>query len=195
MPSPDAHPQFQPASRAEWRQWLAAHHASAAGVWLVYCKKASGLPSLSYAEAVEEALCFGWIDSHPRKLDAARSQQLYTPRRPRSGWSKVNKERLQRLEAAGLLMPAGLAAIARAKQNGAWESLDAAEAGLVPDDLAEALAANAAAQAQFAAFAPSARKQILTWVLGARQPETRARRVAETMRMAALGKRANFDRE
>jgi uncharacterized protein YdeI (YjbR/CyaY-like superfamily) len=195
MPSLDAHPQFQPASRAEWRQWLAAHHASAAGVWLVYCKKASGLPSLSYAEAVEEALCFGWIDSHPRKLDAERSQQLYTPRRARSGWSKVNKERLARLEAAGQLMPAGRAAIARAQQNGAWESLDAAEAGLVPDDLAAALAADETAARHFAGFAPSARKAILTWVLSAKQPETRARRVAETVRMAALGKRANFDRE
>lgn len=195
MPRPDAHPQFQPASRAEWRQWLAAYHASAPGVWLVYCKKASGLPSLSYAEAVEEALCFGWIDSHPRKLDADRSQQLYTPRRPRSGWSRVNKERLLRLEAAGLLMPAGRAAIARAKQNGAWESLDAAEAGFVPDDLAEALAANIAAQTNFTAFAPSACKAILTWVLAAKQPATRARRVAETVRLAALGKRANFDRE
>ena len=195
MPAPDMHPQFQPASRAAWRQWLAEHHASAPGVWLVYGKKGSGLPSLSYADAVEEALCFGWIDSHPRKLDADRSQQLYTPRRPRSGWSRVNKERLVRLEAAGQLMPAGRAAIARARQNGAWESLDAAEAGLVPDDLATALAADEAAARHFAAFAPSARKAILTWVLGARQPETRARRVAETVRMAVLGKRANFDRE
>lgn len=195
MPSPDAHPQFQPASRAEWRQWLAAHHASAAGVWLVYAKKASGLPSLSYAEAVEEALCFGWIDSHPRKLDADRSQQLYTPRRSRSGWSRVNKERLLRLEAAGQLMPAGLAAIARAQQNGAWESLDAAEAGLVPEDLAAALEADAAAARHFAAFSPSARKAILTWVLSAKQTATRARRVAETVRLAALGKRANFDLE
>ena len=195
MPRPDAYAQTQPASRAEWRQWLAEHHASAPGVWLVYCKKASGLPSLSYAEAVEEALCFGWIDSHPRKLDAERSQQLYTPRRPRSGWSRVNKERLARLEAAGQLMPGGRAAIARARQNGAWESLDAAEAGLVPDDLAAALAADETAAGHFAAFAPSARKGILTWVLAAKQPETRARRVAEAVRMAALGKRANFDRE
>ena len=194
MPSLDTHPQAQPASRAEWRQWLAEHHASAPGVWLVYCKKASGLPSVTYAEAVEEALCFGWIDSHPRKLDAERSQQLYTPRRPKSGWSKVNKERLTRLEAAGQLMPAGLAAIARAKQNGSWESLDAAEAGLVPNDLAAALAADATAARHFAAFAPSARKAILMWVMSAKQPETRARRVAETVRMAALNKRANFDR-
>ncbi|MBF9141804.1 YdeI/OmpD-associated family protein [Hymenobacter properus] len=195
MSRTDAFAQTQPASRAAWRQWLAEHHASAPGVWLVYGKKASGLPSLSYAEAVEEALCFGWIDSHPRKLDAERTQLLFTPRKPRSGWSKVNKERLERLEAAGQLMPAGLAAIARAKQNGAWESLDAAEAGAVPEDLADALAADKAAGRHFAAFAPSARKQILTWVLGAKQPETRARRVAETVRMAALGKRANYDRE
>jgi uncharacterized protein YdeI (YjbR/CyaY-like superfamily) len=195
MPRTDTFAQTQPASRAAWRQWLAGHHASAPGVWLVYGKKASGLPSLSYADAVEEALCFGWIDSHPRKLDAERTQLLFTPRKPRSGWSKVNKERLERLEALGQLMPAGLAAIARAKQNGAWESLDAAEAGAVPEDLAAALAADEAAARHFAAFAPSARKQILTWVLGAKQPDTRARRVAETVRMAALGKRANFDRE
>lgn len=195
MPRPDAYPQAQPASRAEWRQWLAEHHASRPGVWLVYFKKATGQPSVTYAEAVEEALCFGWIDSHPRKLDAERSQLLFTPRKPRSGWSKVNKERLARLEQAGQLMPAGLAAIARAQQNGAWTSLDAAEAGTVPDDLAAALAADAAAARHFAAFAATARKMILTWVLGARQPATRARRVAETVRLAALNKRANFDRE
>lgn len=194
MPRPDAYAQVQPASRAAWRQWLADYHASAPGVWLVYSKKASGLPSLSYPEAVEEALCFGWIDSHPRKLDANRTQLLFTPRKPKSGWSKVNKERLTRLEAAGQLMPAGLAAIARAQQNGAWESLDAAEAGTVPADLAAALAADATAARHFAAFSPTARKMILTWVLGAKQPETRARRVSETVRMAALGKRANFDR-
>lgn len=195
MSRTDAFAQAQPSSRAEWRQWLATHHASAPGVWLVYFKKASGQPSVTYPEAVEEALCFGWIDSHPRKLDADRSQLLFTPRKPKSGWSKVNKERLERLEAAGQLRPAGLAAIARARQNGAWESLDAAEAGLVPGDLAAALAADEAATRSFAAFSPSARKGVLTWVLGARQPETRARRVAETVRMAALGKRANFDRE
>ncbi|GAB2850464.1 YdeI/OmpD-associated family protein [Hymenobacter ruber] len=194
MSRTDAYAQAQPTSRAAWRQWLAEHHASAPGVWLVYFKKASGQPSVSYAEAVEEALCYGWIDSHPRKLDAERTQLLFTPRKPRSGWSKVNKERLERLEAAGQLMPAGLAAIARAKQNGAWESLDAAEAGLVPEDLAAALAADDAAARHFAAFSLSARKGILTWVLGAKQPATRARRVTEAVRMAALGKRANFDR-
>ena len=194
MPRPDNYTQAQPVSRAEWGQWLAEHHASQPGVWLVYFKKAIGQPSVTYAEAVEEALCFGWIDSLPRKLDAERTQLLFTPRKPKSGWSKVNKERLLRLEAAGLLLPAGLAAIARAKENGAWESLDAAEAGTVPADLAAALAADAPAARHFAAFSPSARKMLLNWVLGAKRPETRAHRVAGAVRMAALNKRANFDR-
>lgn len=195
MPRPDTYAHVQPASRAEWRQWLADNHARSPGVWLVYFKKHAGQPSVAYADAVEEALCFGWIDSYPRKLDAERSRLLFTPRQPKSGWSKVNKERLVRLEAAGLLLPAGRTAIARAQQNGAWESLDAAEAGTVPADLAAALAADAAAGGNYAAFSLSARKMILTWVLGAKQAPTRARRVAETARMAALNKRANFDRE
>ena len=195
MPRPDAYAQTQPASRAEWRQWLADNHARSPGVWLVYFKQETGQPSVRYAEAVEEALCFGWIDSLPRKLDAERTQLLFTPRRPKSGWSKANKERLVRLERANLLMPAGLAAIARARQNGAWASLDAAEAGAVPGDLAAALAADAPAQRNYAAFSLSARKMILTWVLDAKRAETRARRVAETVRLAALNKRANFDRE
>ncbi|TGE13465.1 YdeI/OmpD-associated family protein [Hymenobacter elongatus] len=193
MARPDDYARFQPGTRAEWRQWLAAHHTDSPGVWLVYYKKTAARPRVSYDEAVEEALCFGWIDSLPRKLDAERTMLLFTPRKPTSGWSKVNKERLVRLEAAALLTPAGRAAIDKAQQNGTWESLDAAEAGLVPEDLAAALAANAAAARSFAAFSRSARKLILTWVLAAKRPATRATRVAETVRMAALGKRANLD--
>ncbi|UOQ72857.1 YdeI/OmpD-associated family protein [Hymenobacter cellulosilyticus] len=195
MARPDSYAQLHPATRAEWRQWLTDNHTSSPGVWLVYYKKESGQPRLSYAASVEEALCFGWIDSHPRRLDADRSALLFTPRKPRSGWSKVNKERLVELEQAGLLQPAGLAAIARAKENGSWESLDAAEAGTVPADLAAALAAEPTAEQHFRAFSPSSRKMILTWVLAAKRPETRARRIAETVRLAALNKRANFDRE
>lgn len=195
MARPDHYAQFQPTSRAEWRQWLAQHHAQAEGIWLVYFKKSAGQPSVTYPEAVEEALCFGWIDSLPRKLDTERTCLLFTPRRPRSGWSKVNKIRLEQLSAAGLLEPAGLAAIALAQQNGAWESLDAAEAGQVPDDLATALAANETAAQHFAGFSPSARKQLLSWVLAAKRPATRATRVAEIVRLAALGLRATIDRE
>ncbi|MCB2376525.1 YdeI/OmpD-associated family protein [Hymenobacter sp. BT635] len=195
MARPDTYAQVHPATRAEWRQWLAENHASSPGVWFTYFKKESGQSRVGYAEAVEEALCFGWIDSLPRKLDADRTQLLFTPRKPKSGWSKVNKERLVRLEAAGLLEPSGLAAIAKAKLNGSWESLDAAEAGLVPPDLAAALAAEPLAAQHFSAFSPSSRKMLLSWVLAAKRPETRARRVAETVRLAALNKRANFNRE
>lgn len=195
MPRPDSYPQIHLATRAEWRQWLADHHASQPGVWLVYFKQETGRPRVRYDEAVEEALCVGWIDSWPRRLDAERAQLLFTPRQPKSGWSKLNKERVARLELAGLLRPAGRAAIAKAQQNGAWERLDAAEAGTVPADLAAALAADVVAERHFAAFSVSARKMILTWVLAAKRPDTRARRVAETVRLAALNKRANFDRE
>jgi len=195
MPVFDSYAQTQPLTRAAWREWLAANHASSPGVWFTYFKKESGKPRVSYDEAVEEALCFGWIDSVPRKLDAERSMLLFTPRKPRSGWSKVNKERLVRLKHARLLMPAGLAAIARAKENGAWESLDAAEAGEVPADLTEALAQNPAAQAHFEQFSPSSRKVILTWLSAAKRPETRAARLAKIVRLAALGQRANLDRD
>ena len=195
MARPDTLAQFHPATRPEWRQWLLENHESSPGVWLVYYKKETGQPRVSYDDSVEEALCFGWIDSLPRRLDAERTALMFTPRKPKSGWSKVNKERLVGLEQAGLLEPAGLAAIARARQNGAWESLDAAEAGAVPADLAAALAAEPRAEQHFTAFSLSSRKMILTWVLAAKRPETRARRVAETVRLAALNKRANVDRE
>lgn len=159
MAAPDALPQFQPAGHAAWRQWLAENHGPAPGGWLVSYKKAAGRPRLTYDEAVEETLCFGWIDSLPRKLDAERTTLLFTPRKPKSGWSKVNKECLARLEAAGLLTPAGIAVIEKARQNGVWQSLDAAEAGLMPADLTAALATDETAARHFAAFSLSSRSR------------------------------------
>lgn len=171
--------------RAAWRDWLAAHHTQPEGVWLVLYNKASGRRLLTYEEAVEEALCFGWIDSLPRKLNEASFKLLFTPRKKGSGWSAVNKRRLEKLEAAGMLMPAGLAKIAAAKQDGSWTSLDAAEALEMPEDLTQALAANPTAQANFAAFPPSARKQILQYLSSARRPETRQQRLARVVARAA----------
>ena len=107
-------------TRAEWRRWLAANHASTPGVWLVSWRKPTGRPSVGYDAAVEEALCFGWIDSLAKKIDEERSRQLFTPRRPRSNWSTSNVERVERLLAAGLMEPAGLAAVEDAKARGAW---------------------------------------------------------------------------
>lgn len=172
------------ASRAEWRQWLLENHATAQGVWLLYHKKGSGQPSISWAEAVEEALCFGWIDSKAVSLDAQRYKQVFTPRKPRSVWSKINKASLERLEAAGLMMPAGLRAVEVARQNGSWSAIDSSENLEVPADLAAALAADAEAARNFAALSPSRRKMALYQLLAAKRPETRARRIADIVEQA-----------
>ncbi len=140
---------------------------------------------------MEEALCFGWIDSTARTLDDERTMQWFAPRKPRSGWSTPNKERVARLITTGLLAPAGLAKIDAAKQDGSWSALDAVEALEVPPDLGAALAANPAAQQHWDAFPRSVKRGILAWIATARRPETRARRVAETARLAADNIRAH----
>ncbi len=179
-------------TRAEWRAWLERHHGQRDSIWLAYPKKASGLGDLTYDALVEEALCFGWVDSLPRALDAQRTMLRVSPRKPGSAWSKANKTRVARLIRDGRMAPAGLAKIEAAKRDGSWAALDAAESLAVPPDLKRALAANATARRHFAAFSPGARKIILTWVTTAKRPETRARRVAETVALAARNLRANY---
>ena len=176
-------------NRAAWRRWLAAHCARSPGIWLVFDKKASRPDRLAYGDAVEEALCHGWIDSTVRTLDDARYMQLFTPRKPTSTWSRTNKERVARLIEEGLMAAAGLAAIERARANGTWTSLDAVEALVVPDDLAAALARSRGAAANFAGFSPSARKGYLHWISQAVRPETRAQRVARVVELAASNQR------
>ena len=192
MPNPlDQLPTFHAQTRAEWRAWLADNHRTAPGVWLTTNKKKSGNAHLSYDEAVEEALCFGWIDSLPRKLDDARSMLLFTPRKPKSGWSKLNKTRVETLLAAGLMTAAGLEKIELAKKNGAWTSLDAVEALTIPPDLQAALDANPTARGYFEGFSKSARKGILQWIESAKRPETRQKRIEETVTLAAKNEKAN----
>jgi uncharacterized protein YdeI (YjbR/CyaY-like superfamily) len=181
--------------RAAWRQWLAERHVQRDSIWLVFHKKTSDGTSPSYEEAVEEALCFGWIDSTVKRLDEHRMLQLFAPRKPRSTWSQSNKERVARLEREGLLAPAGIAAIEIAKENGSWTALDAVERLEEPPELAAALDADPAAREHWNGFSPSSRKSLLWWVTSAKRPETRARRVEQTVRMAAKGLRAQFDRE
>jgi uncharacterized protein YdeI (YjbR/CyaY-like superfamily) len=176
-------------TRADWRRWLAANHASSPGVWLISWKKPTGKPAVGYDAAVEEALCFGWIDSTVHSLDDERGEQLYTPRRPTSGWSASNKERVERLAAAGLLEPAGVAAIETAKTNGSWSKLDRPAALTMPDDLAAALRARAGATEGWEAFPPFVRRGSLAWVDDAKRPETRERRIAEVVAAAAEGRR------
>ncbi|HSH82769.1 MAG TPA: YdeI/OmpD-associated family protein [Herpetosiphonaceae bacterium] len=186
-PPNSVHPQ----TRAEWRAWLEQHHVRDEGVWLISYKRATGKPRVEYDEAVEEALCFGWIDSKGGKLDDERTMLWFAPRRPRSGWSKPNKDRIERLMAAGMMAPAGLAKIEAAKQDGSWFALDAVEALEVPPDLAAALDASPAARHHWDAFPRSAKRGILEWIGNARRQETRARRVEETARLAADNIRAN----
>lgn len=180
-----------PETRAGWRAWLAVNHATARGVWLVSWKKATGRPRVEYADGVEEALCFGWVDSLARRIDDERSRLLYTPRTPGSGWSRPNKERVERLRAAGLLEPAGVAVIEAAMADGSWALLDDVENLVEPRELAIALDDAPAARAAWDGFPRSAKRAILEWIAQARRPETRARRIAETVAAAARGERAN----
>ena len=182
---------IHPLTRAEWRAWLEENHGRAEGVWLISYKKTTGKPHVAYDEAVEEALCYGWIDSKPNKLDAERSLLWFAPRKAGTGWSKPNKERVAKLLAAGLMAPAGLAKITAAQADGSWYALDAVEALKIPPDLDQALAANPAARRYFDAFPRSVKRGILEWIATAKRPETRARRVEETVTLAAENVRAN----
>jgi uncharacterized protein YdeI (YjbR/CyaY-like superfamily) len=182
---------IHPLTRGEWRAWLEENHTRGEGVWLITYKKATGMPRLEYDEAVEEALCFGWVDSKPNKLDDERSLLWFAPRKAGTGWSKPNKDRVAKLIAAGLIAPAGLAKIEAAKADGSWNALDAVEALEIPADLDQALAANPPARQYWDAFPRSVKRGILEWIANAKQPETRARRIEETVRLAAENVRAN----
>jgi uncharacterized protein YdeI (YjbR/CyaY-like superfamily) len=182
--------QVDVADRAGWRAWLRRNHRRSGGIWLVRWKK--GHPRyMGYEAIAEEALCFGWIDSTARPLDHERSLILVCPRKPKSTWSKVNKERVERLIAAKRMTAAGLKAIEVAKANGSWTALDAVEALVVPPELAKALARNKTAKKHFDAFPPSARKQALWWVCSAKTEATRAKRVALVVERAAQNIRHN----
>jgi len=190
MPALDDAPQVHADDRVTWRAWLEANHATSGGAWLVTWRQGSGRVGLDYEAAVEEALCFGWVDSTGGRVDDERGKLYFAPRKPRSVWAASNKVRVERLMAEGRMAPSGLAAIERAKANGSWEILDAVERLEVPEDLAAALEADPPAAANFAAFPPSARKQMLGWVALARRPDTRAARIEKIADAAARNERA-----
>jgi uncharacterized protein YdeI (YjbR/CyaY-like superfamily) len=190
MSALDDAPLVEAQDRDAWRSWLESHHATASGAWLVMWRPRSGRGGLDYEAAVEEALCFGWIDSTARPVDDDRSRLYFAPRKPRSGWAATNKARLERLVAADRMAPAGLAAVERAKANGSWTMLDSVERLEVPDDLAAALDGRPPAAANFAAFPPGARKLALTWIAQAQRPETRAARVRDIAEAAERNERA-----
>jgi uncharacterized protein YdeI (YjbR/CyaY-like superfamily) len=178
-------------SRAAWRKWLAKHHSQATGIWLVTFKKDQGASHVPYEQVVEEALCFGWIDSKPRALDEARSMLWLAPRKLSTNWSGANRERVQRLIEDGLMTSLGLAKVAAAKKDGSFSALEAVDALTIPPDLAQAFAKFKAAASSFDAFPKSTKRGILEWILNAKRPETRAARIAETATLAARNERAN----
>ena len=193
---PDAHPRdgrllLHAETQAEWRAWLEQNHESADGVWLVSWKKATGKPFIPYPATVDEALCFGWIDSRANRLDDARAMRLFTPRKPKSPWSRINRAKVARLTEEGRMAPAGMQKVETAKANGSWTVSDEIEDLVIPPDLASALAVNGIAAACFEHFPDSAKKIILWWIKSARKPETRARRIARTVELAAENRMAN----
>lgn len=159
-------------------------------MWLCSWRSATGRPSCPYPEVVEEALCFGWIDSTVNTFDEERGLQLITPRKAKSSWTRLNRQRVEAMEAAGLMTDAGRRAVGVAQANGWWTLLDPVEDLLEPDDLAAALDANPEARAKWDRFPPSARKQMLFWVITAAKPDTRAKRVGTIVGKAGRGERA-----
>jgi uncharacterized protein YdeI (YjbR/CyaY-like superfamily) len=180
-------------TRQAWREWLARNHDRSKGLWLAYYKKGTGKRSVTYEEALQEALCFGWIDSTVGRIDAERYKQRYTPRNLKSVWSASNKARVEKLIAEGRMAPPGLAKVKAARRNGSWESLsdiDRIGRGAdVPSDLLEALDREPRAKALFESRPPSEKKLWAYWVLSAKRPETRARRTAEIVKRVLAGRR------
>jgi uncharacterized protein YdeI (YjbR/CyaY-like superfamily) len=182
---------IHPKSRAAWRRWLAANHTRNDGVWLVTYKQSAGIPDISYNDGVEEALCFGWVDSRPRALDATRTMLWYAPRKPGSAWAKTNKARVERLMANGLMQEAGLAKINAAKADGSWHTLDSVDRLEIPSELQAAFGGYEGSADNFAAFPPGIKRGILEWIATARTAVTKAKRADETARLAAQNQRAN----
>lgn len=177
------------ADAAVWRTWLAEHHATATGAWLLRPRPGNDDQHVGYEDAIRHALCFGWIDGPVRSFDERIGGLWFAPRRASSGWAATNKARIALLEEAGLLEAAGIRAIETAKANGAWTVLDGPEAGIEPDDLAAALDAAPAGRSGWDAFPPSAKKVGLTQIAMAKRAETRAARIAKIVADAAEGKR------
>ncbi len=186
---------FYAKSQEEWRKWLEGNHQSEKSIWLIIYKKDSGTPSVYYPDAVDEAICFGWIDSKPNKRDEESYYQFFAKRNPKSNWSKVNKGKVARLLEKGLIASAGLEAIEAAKQNGTWTALDKVEEMTIPEDLQQAFDKNKTAFTHFDKFPRSSKRNILEWIMNAKRPETRQTRIDETVKLATENIKANHYRQ
>lgn len=178
---------FTPANQQEWREWLEVNHQKEDAIWLIFYKKSSKTPNLSWSEAVDQALCFGWIDSVKKTIDEERYIQYFSKRKAKSIWSKINKDKVTHLLEQDLMFPAGLEIIEKAKQNGFWELMDTVEALIVPDDLEEAFKIYPSSKEFFLSLSKSGRKGLLAWIIMAKRAETREKRVKEVVECAGEG--------
>jgi uncharacterized protein YdeI (YjbR/CyaY-like superfamily) len=185
----------QAKTRKEWRKWLEKNHHSERSVWLIIYHKGSDTKSIYYDEAVEEAICFGWIDSIAHKRDEESKYQFFAQRKPKSNWSKANRERAEKMLEQGQMTPSGQELIHLAKKTGTWEALVDVQNSVIPDDLQKLLNKNKTALKNFLAFQPSSKRIILEWILNAKKGETRQKRMEETVRLAADNIKANHYRQ
>lgn len=186
---------FHAKKRKNWRNWLEKNHRSETAVWLIIYHKGSDTESVYYDEAVEEAICFGWIDSIAHKRDEHSKYQFFAQRKPKSNWSKANRERAEKMIAVGLMKPAGQAMIDMAKKTGTWEALVDVQNSVIPDDLQQLLNKKKVALNNFLSFPPSSKRIILEWILNAKKPETRQKRIEETVALAEKNIKANHYRQ
>jgi len=177
---------YSPQSQTDWRHWLEKNHQSKQSVWLVFYTKKSNIPSLSWSEAVDEALCFGWIDSTRKKINDISFMQFFSKRKPKSNWSKINKEKVQQLIGNKRMTKAGYESVEIAKQNGYWTILDEIEEVIIPNDLEIAFEKHNGAKDYFLGLSKSTRKIILSWIILVRKQETRQKRIEEVVESAAL---------
>lgn len=176
-----------PTSSQEWRDWLHANHQREEFVWVIFYKVSSDVPSLTWSEAVDEALCYGWIDSTKKTIDKVSYKQYFSRRKAKSNWSKINKDKIEQLIAEDRMMEAGLQSVEVAKENGSWTILDEIEALIVPKDLEDALKARPGSTVYFESLSKSIKKGLLYWVMSAKRPETRNKRITEIADNAAQG--------
>ncbi len=180
---------FSPQNSQEWRKWLEGNHIIKNSIWLIYYKKKSKIPSIEYNEAVDQALCYGWIDSKSKPIDDEKYMQFFSKRKPKSVWSKINKNKIDRLTSEGLMAQAGLDIIQIAKENGSWVILDDSEALIVPQDLSIELEKNPLAKDYFMNLSKSNKRNILQWLVLAKRAETRQNRINEIVDLANLGRK------
>jgi len=182
---------FYAKTREEWRRWLATNCRSETSVWLIVYRKRSGTPSVRFRDAIVDALCFGWVDSKAMPRDDESFLLFFSPRNPKSTWGKINRERAEEMMRQGLMMPAGQAVIDRAKEIGTWDALADAQNLIIPADLQKLFDENDTAFNNFQVFPPSSKRAILEWIMTAKKPETRQRRIVQTVELAAENIRAN----